>query len=118
MLDEFKSVQERFDRQDEHFEKYDQRFDKIDRDLRSIHNEVKTFTFERKSTTSPAVGRKSTTTPGVRDLPLATNVAVLQAVRSFNDFTTDNDPRGEHDLGSVDVMGETFFFKVDYYSPD
>jgi hypothetical protein len=54
---------------------------------------------------------------GVRELPLET-VALLQAVRSFNDFTTDNDPRGEHDSGSVDLMGQTFFFKVDYYSPD
>jgi hypothetical protein len=40
----------------------------------------------------------------------------LEAVRAFNDFTSANDPYGEHDFGAVEVRGERFFFKIDYYN--
>lgn len=40
---------------------------------------------------------------------------VFEAVRSFDRFTDDNDPYGEHDFGSVVVGGETLFWKFDYY---
>ena len=30
----------------------------------------------------------------------------------------DNDPHGEHDFGSFEIEGETYFFKLDYYSLD
>jgi hypothetical protein len=51
-------------------------------------------------------------------LPVEVKANVLQKVRSFNEFGADNDPYGEHDFGSFKVDGETFFFKIDYYSPD
>jgi hypothetical protein len=41
----------------------------------------------------------------------------LAAVRSFNDFTPDNDPHGEHDMAFLDVEGERIYFKIDYYDP-
>ncbi|MBV8979133.1 MAG: DUF3768 domain-containing protein [Alphaproteobacteria bacterium] len=41
--------------------------------------------------------------------------AALSAVRSFNAFTIDNDPYGEHDFGSVTVGEEKAFWKIDYY---
>ncbi len=40
---------------------------------------------------------------------------VITAVRSFNAFTPQNDPHGEHDCAFFEVDGETFFFKFDYY---
>jgi hypothetical protein len=43
---------------------------------------------------------------------------VLEGVRTFDDFTRDNDPHGEHDFGNFVVGGVTYFFKVDYYAPD
>lgn len=43
---------------------------------------------------------------------------VVSAVRDFTDFTEDNDPHGEHDLGRFEVEGETFMFKIDYYALD
>ena len=43
---------------------------------------------------------------------------VLERARRFDEWTNDNDPHGEHDFGSFDVAGTTYFFKVDYYSPD
>jgi hypothetical protein len=43
---------------------------------------------------------------------------VLERVRAFEEFTNDNDPHGEHDFGSFDVAGVTYFFKVDGGSED
>ncbi len=36
------------------------------------------------------------------------------AVRSFDGFTADNDPHGEHDFGSLNVKTEKLFWKIDY----
>lgn len=54
-------------------------------------------------------------TPGIAGLSAEDHAAVLTAVVSFTDFTTDNDPRGEHDFGSVDVGEHKVFWKIDYY---
>ena len=40
---------------------------------------------------------------------------VLSAVRSFAAFNEDNDPHGEHDMAFLEVDGERYFFKIDYY---
>lgn len=40
---------------------------------------------------------------------------VISLVRSFTDFTKDNDPYGEHDFGMVEYQGEKYFWKFDYY---
>lgn len=40
---------------------------------------------------------------------------ILAAVKSFHQFTEDNDPYGEHDFAFFEVNGEKFFFKFDYY---
>lgn len=42
--------------------------------------------------------------------------AFLQ-VQSFNNFTSGNDPYGEHDFGSFELAGEHLFWKIDYYDP-
>jgi len=40
---------------------------------------------------------------------------VMQQIISFDNFTADNDPYGEHDFGSVTHQGQTYFWKIDYY---
>ena len=42
---------------------------------------------------------------------------VMALVRSFEDFTPDNDPWGEHDFGALTVEGRKVFWKIDYYDP-
>ena len=42
----------------------------------------------------------------------------IAAVRSFNTFTRDNDPYGEHDFGAFEVDGSRLFFKIDAYDRD
>lgn len=41
--------------------------------------------------------------------------ALLEKVRSFEDFTPDNDPYQEHDFGKINLNGKSFFWKIDYY---
>jgi hypothetical protein len=61
------------------------------------------------------LGGRILLTQGVGELPPDTKARVLLAVQSFNDFDKDDDPYGEHDFGSFEVDGGTFFFKIDYY---
>ncbi len=57
-------------------------------------------------------------TAGVNALPIDTKARVVLVIQSFSNFAKDNDPHGEHDFGSIDIEGETYFFKVDYYTLD
>ena len=67
---------------------------------------------------STCVGGRMLMTAGVNALPLDTKARVLLAVQSFGKFTDDNDPHREHDFGSFEIDGETYFFKIDYYALD
>jgi Protein of unknown function (DUF3768) len=40
------------------------------------------------------------------------------AVRSFNNFTEDNDPYGQHDFGSFMIDDQKLFWKIDHYDLD
>jgi len=41
----------------------------------------------------------------------------LASVRTFNDFTANNDPHREHDFGVLTLRGQKLFWKIDYYDP-
>ena len=43
---------------------------------------------------------------------------LVNAIATFNDFCTANDPYGEHDFGSFDFDGTPVMFKIDYYDKD
>jgi hypothetical protein len=64
------------------------------------------------------IGGQIVMTQGVAELPLDLKARIILAVQSFTNFDAENDPHGEHDFGSFELAGETYFFKVDYYSPD
>jgi hypothetical protein len=64
------------------------------------------------------VGGQVVMTQGVAELPIDEKARILLAVQGFADFDSGNDPHGEHDFGNFQLAGETYFFKVDYYSPD
>jgi hypothetical protein len=57
-------------------------------------------------------------TAGVNELPPDVKARVILAVQSFNNFTKDNDPHGEHDFGAFEIAGRRFFWKIDYYNHD
>ena len=60
-------------------------------------------------------GGKVMMTSGVAELPNMVKAKALQLVAGFDQFTEDNDPRGEHDFGSFELANRTFFWKIDYY---
>jgi hypothetical protein len=51
-------------------------------------------------------------TAGVAALPFADQAAIVGKVMSFEDFTEDNDPHGEHDFGAFDFKRERIFWKI------
>jgi len=62
-----------------------------------------------------ATGRLSQTR-GFCDLPADVKSAIREKVETFDDFTPDNDPYGEHDFGSIRYQGYHIFWKIDYYA--
>jgi hypothetical protein len=54
-------------------------------------------------------------TAGIQALPEEVQVEILYKVRTFDEFTPDSDPYGEHDFGSLTVRGHRVFWKIDYY---
>lgn len=64
----------------------------------------------------PTTG-KLMVTAGVITLASGALPAILDAIRRFDAFTSDNDPYGEHDFGSLTYLGERLFWKIDYYDP-
>ena len=56
-------------------------------------------------------------THGVAGLPSDVQAMAIRKVATFDAFTPDNDPHGEHDFASFDVAGQKVFWKIDYYDP-
>ena len=51
-------------------------------------------------------GGKLLLTCGISSLPLMQQQEIMQKVRTFNNFTEDNDPYGEHDFGCFEYRGQ------------
>ncbi|WP_420860330.1 DUF3768 domain-containing protein [Algirhabdus cladophorae] len=43
---------------------------------------------------------------------------LMSAIKTFDDFSTDNYPHGEHDFGSLTYNGTRIFWKIDLYDQD
>lgn len=63
-------------------------------------------------------GGKVMMTIGVAELADCVKPAALRQVADFSEFTPENDPHGEHDFGSFDLVGRKYFWKIDYYDKD
>ena len=57
-------------------------------------------------------------TRGIKSLSDIAMLSAIEHVRTFDAFTPDNDPHGEHDFGSFSIEGRKVFWKIDYYAPD
>ena len=56
-------------------------------------------------------------TQGINSLAPEDQVAIFELVRTFNAFSEENDPYGEHDFGAFDYQEDRIFWKIDYYDP-
>jgi hypothetical protein len=54
-------------------------------------------------------------TSGVEAMTVERRRSLLQKVRDFATFETDNDPHSEHDFGAIDEDDVRYFWKIDYY---
>jgi len=54
-------------------------------------------------------------TSGVNALPSDVRAMAIRRTATFDAFSADNDPHGEHDFGSFELARQRFFFKIDYY---
>ena len=61
------------------------------------------------------VGGRIGWTNGVAQLGIDAMMTIFHAIEEFDSFTPDNDPYGEHDFGSIDLLGKRFFWKIEYY---
>ena len=61
------------------------------------------------------IGGRVMLTSGIRAKTQDEIAEILEKVRGFDNFTTANDPYGEHDFGSFDYKGQKIFWKIDYY---
>jgi hypothetical protein len=57
-------------------------------------------------------------TPGIAALGPEAVARLVRALITFDNFSNENDPHGEHDFGAFDADGERVFFKIDYYDKD
>lgn len=57
-------------------------------------------------------------TSGIQALGEAMVREVIASVQCFDEFSQNNDPYCEHDLGSIKLAGRTIFWKIDYYDSD
>jgi hypothetical protein len=60
-------------------------------------------------------GGQIVVTPGVQALAPSELRRLIGLVRRFDLFEEDNDSLQHHDFGAVDLEGERYFFKIDYY---
>lgn len=57
-------------------------------------------------------------TQGIAELDEDVVGEILAQVRSYDNFTADSDPYGEHDFGSFHCGDHQVFWKFDYYDLD
>jgi Protein of unknown function (DUF3768) len=62
----------------------------------------------------PANGKRYIT-DGILGLSSEDRAAILDKVRTFDAFTEENDPHGEHDFGCIEHAGQRIFWKIDCY---
>jgi hypothetical protein len=55
---------------------------------------------------------------GIAGKPADEVADILERVRTFDTFTSHNDPFGEHDFGSFEFADERIYWKIDYYDRD
>ena len=60
-------------------------------------------------------GGRQLITSGIQEMGLLGTLEIQQLVASYNAFSEDNDPYGEHDFGALTYAGEKLFWKIDYY---
>lgn len=60
------------------------------------------------------IGGRVVLTQAIANLALCDRLAVIQAIREFEEFSQENDPHKEHAFGVLTVNRRKIFWKIDY----
>jgi len=60
-------------------------------------------------------GGRVVMTSSVAELPDSVVAHALLEVADYSNFSEAVDPHGEHDFGKFQLVGRTFYWKIDYY---
>ena len=63
-------------------------------------------------------GGRIVITRGVHEKGAGFVARALERVRTFDAFTEETDPYGEHDFGSFELDGEKLYWKIDCYDKE
>lgn len=63
-------------------------------------------------------GGRVVMTPTVQALPDLARAELAQRVRTFDGWTAENDPFGQHDAGEIDLAGATWLWRIDYHDAE
>ncbi|MFA7253495.1 MAG: DUF3768 domain-containing protein [Patescibacteria group bacterium] len=80
-----------------------------------MNQEDKFQEMARRNDVARKLGLGLTVTKKAAELPDLEEL--LYAVRSFNKFSTKDDPYGWHDLGRLEWRDQSVLWKIDYYDP-
>ncbi len=78
-------------------------------------DESKTIATQNDRFRESFYGGKVLLTQGISALSFDDQQIILSKVKHFNQFTSDNDPYGQHDFGSIKFKGLDIFWKIDLY---
>jgi len=74
--------------------------------IRRLNDDMRCGTFRHGSVVMTA---------GVQALEDKLRAALIDKISLFDEFSKDNDPHGEHDFGAMEIAGNKFFWKIDYF---
>ncbi|WOK37289.1 DUF3768 domain-containing protein [Sphingomonas sp. C3-2] len=57
-------------------------------------------------------------TQGIYALGVLAGIEILLLIRNFDDFSGENDPYFERDMGAFSYAGQRMLWKIDYYDSD
>ena len=81
-----------------------------------INEKTKTIAKLNDALRQTFTGGRVMLTEGVNNLGTKDKAELLREVCQFAAFTKDNNPHGEHDFGKIEIDGQSFFWKIDYYN--
>ena len=61
------------------------------------------------------IGGRVMLTIGIRELGEPAIRSIIEKTKNYTDFNKNNDPHGEHDLGTITHDGVKVLWKLDYY---
>ena len=75
--------------------------------------QIRALNDQFRSSFDPNLGRVILT-GGVQNLPRNQLQQLLQAVKKFSEFNSENNPYLENDMGRIELFDSSFFWKIDY----